>query len=108
MPRVKFQENSYIKNGMTVLVDTENLFVYEVSVFVYYKNYFSLINKKYFSAPNEINGVVGSFFKTPNIQICSELFSAPEQWLIDNEFLKYIKPQKNGKQKTLSNKSSDC
>lgn len=85
---------TYIKNGQTVLVDLLDYFVYETSMYLYYKNYFSLINKKYFSSNKEIQGVVSSFWKNSHIQICSELFSAPETWLIDNGYIKYVKPVK--------------
>ena len=74
------------------------------SVYVYHKNYFSLCKQDYYSCPNEISGVVGSFFKTPYIQICSELFSAPEQWLIDNKFNRYVKPKKIKKIETKTEK----
>lgn len=84
----------YIKNGLTVIADKTNLFVYEVSVYCRYKNYFSLINKKYYSAPNEIPGTVSSFYKNPHTEICCELFSAPLQWLIDNQYQRYVKPDK--------------
>ena len=96
---------TYIKNGQTVLVDSSNLFVYETSVYVYHKNYFSLVNKKYFSSVKEIDKVVGSFWKNKNIQICSELFSAPENWLIDNGYDLYQKPEKIKKVKKI--KSED-
>jgi hypothetical protein len=83
-----------MRHGETVLVEDSNTFVYETSVYLYHKNYFSLCNKKYFSSPKYIEGVIGSFFKTKNIQICSELYAAPEHWLIDNEFTRYVKPEK--------------
>lgn len=94
----------YTRNDQVVYVDPSNLFVYETSVYVYHKNYFSLCKQDYYSCPNEIPGVVGSFFKTPYIQICSELFSAPEQWLIDNKFNRYIKPKKIKKIETKTEK----
>lgn len=95
----------YIKNGQSVMVDSSNLFVYETSVYLYYKRYFSLINKKYFSSIKEIDGVVGSFWKSKHIQICSELFSAPEKWLIDNGYILYqnLKDEKNKKLKNKKN-----
>jgi hypothetical protein len=88
---------TYIKDDLTILVEPSGLFVYESSVYLYHKDYFALCNQKYFSNPREINGVVESFWKTPHIQICSELFAAPEQWLIDNGFTRYTKPKKDEK-----------
>lgn len=91
----------YIKNGHSVLVSSNNLFVYETSVYAYHKRYCSLCNSGYFSSSQEIQGVVDSFFKTPHIQLCTELFSAPEQWLIDNEYIVYSKPTKIVKNKNI-------
>ena len=82
----------YVKDKQTVLVDTS--FIYETCVYLYHKGYFSLINSKFYSSPKEINGVVESFFIKKNVEICSELFAAPEQWLIDNQFTRYVKPTK--------------
>ena len=80
---------TYIKNGQSVIADSSNLFVYETTVLVRFKNYYSMVNKKYYSSPKEIESVVGSFWKNKYTQICSELFSAPEQWLIDNGYVEY-------------------
>jgi hypothetical protein len=90
---------TYIKNGQTVLVDSSHLFVYQTCVYAFYKGYFSLCNSQFYSCHKEIQGVVGSFFKTPHIQICSELFAAPEKWLIDNEYVIYSRPEKISKVK---------
>ncbi len=87
-------EYIYTKDKEFVLVNKENLFVYESSIYLYYKNYFSLCNQKYFSSVKFIEGIVNTFRKTKHIQMCSELFSAPEQWLIDNNYIRYIKPEK--------------
>lgn len=97
----------YTKNGESVLVDIGGSFIYETSVYLYYKNYFSLSNKKYFSSSKPIDGVVGSFFKTKNIQICSELYAAPKQWLIDNEFIRYVIPEKIKKVTNTKSKKDD-
>jgi hypothetical protein len=91
---IKPIEYVYTKNGEFVLVNKENLFVYESSVYLHHKNYFSLCNQTYFISSTFIEGIVSSFRRTKHIQICSELFSAPEQWLIDNEYTRYIKPEK--------------
>lgn len=101
MPKIKVEYKTYVKGGQTVIADPSNSFVYETSVYLVNKGYYSLCNKKYFSSKNYIEGVVSSFNKTRHIQICSELFSAPEQWLIDNEFIRYIKPEKVKRIKTI-------
>lgn len=85
---------AYIKNNQVVLIDSSEMFIYETCIFAYYKGYFSLCNKAYFSSLVEIKGVVECFWKTPHIQICSELFAAPEKWLIGNGYVEYIKPEK--------------
>lgn len=84
----------YTKDKEFVLVDKSNLFIYETSVYLFHKDYYSLCNQAYNSSPKFIEGVVSSFWKNKHIQICSELFAAPEQWLIDNEYTRYIKPEK--------------
>ena len=94
---------TYTKNELAILANPSNLFIYETSVHVHYKNIFYLAKKVYYSTLKEIEGVVGSFYKTPNIQICSELYAAPEKWLIDNKFKRYEKPQKITKSKTKKN-----
>lgn len=103
----EIESELYIKNGEIILVDIGGSFVYETSVYLYYKNYFSLSNKKYFSSPKPIDGVVGSFFKTKNIEICSELYAAPKQWLIDNEFTRCVIPEKIKKVTKVKNKKDD-
>ena len=84
----------YIKGKQTVVLSTNNLFVYESCVYTHYQNYFSLSNKKYFSSKTEIEKIKESFFKTKNIQICNELYAAPEKWLKDNGFIVYVKQLK--------------
>jgi len=84
----------YIKGKQTVILNTNNLFVYESCVYTHYDNYFALSNKKYFTSKTEIEKIKESFFKTKHIQICNELYSAPEKWLIDNGFIVYVKQLK--------------
>lgn len=97
----------YIKDNQTVLVDSDNLFTYESCTYLYHKNYFSICNSKYFSSPKEIEGVVSSFWKNSHMEICSELFSAPEQWLIENNYIRYIKTKPDKKTKTKKIESND-
>lgn len=90
----------YVKNGQSILADPSNMFVYQTLVYANYKGYCSLCNSQYHTSTSEIDGVVGVFNKTPHIQICSELFAAPEFWLIENGFSEYIKPDKTIKSTT--------
>lgn len=94
----------YTKNGLTVIADKSNLFVYEVSVYCRYKNYFSLVNKKYYSSPNEIPGTISSFYKNPHTEICCELFSAPLEWLLENDYKEYVKPDKKQSKNKIKDK----
>jgi hypothetical protein len=89
----------YGKNKKTVIASKFGGFIYECSIFLHYKNYYSQINKKYFSSNLFIENIVESFYITKNIEMCSELYSAPEKWLIDNGYRIYIKPVKKSKKK---------
>ena len=84
----------YVKDKESVLINTNNLFIYHVSIFVYHKKYFSLCNDKYFSSKNEVENLIQSYFINPYIEIYSELFSAPEKWLREQGFRVYVKPEK--------------
>lgn len=86
---------SYLDNH--VLVDNDNLFVYEVSVFVKFKNYFSMVKNTYYSSSKEIKNIVYCYNKTPNVQIITELFSAPKDWLLENNYSLYIPKEKKKK-----------
>lgn len=84
----------YVKDKEAVLINTNNLFVYHISIFAYHKKYFSLCNDKYFSSEKEVKGIIQSFFINPYIEIYSELYSAPEKWLREQGFRVYVKPEK--------------
>lgn len=98
----------YIKDKQAVKVDSCNRFIYEVMVFVYYENIFSMAQHKYFSSETYIENIIESYYKSPNIEICCELYSAPKDWLIDNDFILYVEPEKkkrkNGRQKIKTDK----
>lgn len=85
---------SYIKEGLVILASPSNLFVYETCVYAYYKNMSWLAKREYYTSNKVIEGVVDSFYISKNIQICSELYSAPLKWLTDNKFIKYEKTKK--------------
>lgn len=87
----------YIKDKEVVTINEKGLFVYETQVFVYYDNFFSLTNSEYNTSEFPISNLVKSFWKTPNIQICSNLCSAPEKWLQDNDYIRYIFKKKKKK-----------
>ena len=87
-------EEIYVRNKETAFVNIGNKFVYEVTVFCHYKNYFSIIDRKYFSSNVEISNIVPHFFRDPHTEICAEIYSAPIYWLLENDFVKYVKPDK--------------
>lgn len=95
----------YIKENKAVRVDSCNRFIYEVMVFVWYENIYSMVNHKYFSSEVEIKGVIESYFVTPNIEIYCKMYSAPLQWLIDNDFILYIKPAPKKRKKKNGQKT---
>lgn len=84
----------YIKENQAVLLDNCGRFIYEVFVFVKYKNIFSTVNHRYFSSETEIKNIISSYQYNEFIEIYCELYSAPLKWLLDNEFVVYVKPEK--------------
>lgn len=109
-------EPIYVKKDSYVLVNTNLDFIYQVYVFCYMKNYFSILNTEFYKSRKEIPKVVNSFFVNPHTEIRAELYSAPLSWLLDNNYVRYVKPDKiiknkvksdqNGKPKTTTRKSS--
>lgn len=84
----------YIKDKEAIRPDNCNRFIYEVMVFVWHSGIYSMVNHKYFHSDKEILGVVKSYFVTSEIEIYCELYSAPKQWLIENDYIEYIEPIK--------------
>jgi hypothetical protein len=95
------QENLYIKKDEAVLISKGKQFVYEVSVFCRYKGYFGIIDNKLYSCNLEIPGIVSHFFRDAHTEIVCKLFSAPLSWLLDNDYIKYVKPDKKTIIKTV-------
>ena len=93
--KTMINERTYVKNGLSVI--SFDRFVYVSELFGYYEGSFSLLKKEYFVADKEIPNVVSSFWKTKNLQICGELYAAPEKWLIENGWEKYSPPIKKPK-----------
>lgn len=97
-------ENIYVKGEEAVLVNEGKLFIYEVAVYCHYKNYFGLINKVQYSSTKEIANIVSHFKRDSHTEICCDLFSAPLNWLLENDFIKYVKPDKKIIVKTIKKK----
>lgn len=96
----------YVKNKTSVLIDKENRFIYEVVKCIYYKNIYSVVDNKLYYSEKEIKSIKDSVFVSPNIEITCKLFAAPKDWIINNGFIIWTKPEKkkrNGKQKEVLN-----
>jgi hypothetical protein len=100
----------YIKDNKIVLVDSECRFIYEVLVYVWYDNIFSLANSKIFTSVIEIPNIIESYFIDKHIEFFTFLYAAPKKWLVDNDFIEYIYPEKKKRikkeenEKVMSNK----
>lgn len=104
------------KDKQFVLVNPGKLFIYESLVFCRYKGYFGLIDSKHFSCNHEIPNIVETFFRDAHTEMKCSLLAAPLSWLLENDYIKYVKPdkkkiikivktKKNGKSKTTIGKS---
>lgn len=77
-------------------------FIYESSVFLYYKNYAFLTNSSTYESKEPIP-ISETTFISKNVEIRNEIYQAPLNWLLDNGFREWkprVKPKrkvKNGK-----------
>lgn len=101
-----FERILYVKENQFVFKDTK--FQYESCVFVHFRNYHSVCNTSIFESDTEIKNVVKSYYVTPHIEFTTDLYAAPEEWLIENGFNRYINlkdEKKNVKKKKENVKS---
>jgi len=90
-----YQEEIYHnRNGELVLVNKYNFFVYEVRIFCRYKGYYGLINDVHYSSNVVIPNIVSRFKRDAHSEICCSLLAAPISWLMDNDYILYVKPDK--------------
>ena len=87
-------EPVYFKEKESILVDTCNRFIYEVFIFIIYENIFSMADHRYFSSEIEIPNVVNTTYIDKYTEMDCSLYSAPMSWIIENDFILYIKPEK--------------
>ena len=92
----------YIKDGLTVSVGTS--FIYETTVYFITKNHCMMINSAMYESDVEIKNVVSYFRKSPYVVIYTDLVEAPFEWLIDNGYNEYHKPEKIKKVKQQKSK----
>lgn len=99
-------ESIYVNQKDVVLINLNNTFIYEVSIFCQYNKYYSLIDRKLYSSKQEINGIISHFNRDSHTKIVCLLYSAPLPWLLENGFTKYVKPEKITKTKLIKNDKS--
>jgi hypothetical protein len=102
--KTQLQELIYhnLKTKQSTLVGKK--FLYEVCVNLHYKNYYSQIKKEYYESLVPINNFVESIFINRNVEITCELHTAPIEWLEDNNFIIWTKPEKKKRCKNVSKK----
>ena len=83
------KEEVYLRGHDIALINKNNEFVYEVSVFCKIKNYYSLINRALYTSKKELS-IVRTFQYNGYTIIRADLYSAPFWWLLENRFTKYI------------------
>ena len=84
---------NYVKDKS--IIQENDRFIYVTEIYLYRdNNYFSLVRKDYYASNVEIPNVVPSFWKTKNIEICSELYAAPLSWILANGYEIHIQKEK--------------
>lgn len=99
MPRTVYE-----KDNQFIYVDDCNRFIYERYIFVRFENLFSTADYQRYSSDVEIKGIIKHIYIGSYIEIVSELISAPLRWLIDNDFVVYVKPEKKKRKYTKKKK----
>ena len=99
MKSYKDEREAYIKNDEVVYVG--NSFIYEVSIYSYFKNYYSLINSTSYESPVVIRNIVRSFFINKHTEMCCELYQATLEYLLENGY----EPQTDTNQRRLKQPS---
>ena len=94
----------YVKGDESALINYSGQFVYEVSVYINFQDTLSLARHSLFYSDKPIDKIVRFFKYSKYIEVFCDLYSAPEKWLLDNEFVLFVKPEKIKKdeQKSLS------
>lgn len=93
-----FRGNNYI------FINLNNHFIYEVSVYCRFKKYFSRVNNVLFISKKELS-IVPTFNVNANTIIRCELYSAPFEWIKENDYKLYVPPEK--KSKIIKNKENE-
>ena len=85
-------EEVYVKGNSSLLISDR--FVYEVTVHCYFENYYCIVNTVMFESDVLIEKMVESYFLNKHTQISCELFSAPEEYIKEEEYKLWVKPPK--------------
>jgi len=93
----------YVNKGQGILLDIEGRFIYEVSVHVIFNGVFILVNSTLYASKTEILNTIETYPINKHIELCCSIYAAPKNWLIDNNFVPYIKKVKIKKIKTSKN-----
>lgn len=99
-------DDIFVKRKSAVKINDNNQFIYEVSIHCSFKNYFCVANSEMYVSDIEIKNIVKRFKIDNNITIVCELYSAPLWWLIEEGYVKYVKPIKKVKIKSSKNELS--
>lgn len=89
----------YVKGKHALLVSKR--FVYEVTVCCYYENYYFIASTTMFESDIFIEKLVESYFINKHVEISSELYSAPKDFIdeegYEQEVIPVKKPRKSKK-----------
>lgn len=97
---MKSSSDIYYKGSESAVVGDK--FIYESSVYTYFKNYVFLTNSAIYESDVPIK-IVESTFVSKHVEIRCELKQAPLDWLIENGF-EIWKPKPKKKRKVKNGK----
>ena len=95
---------TYIKDSKIVFAGSS--FIYETFVYLRTKQQCMVVNSARYESITEIPNIVEYYRKSPYIEINSQLVEAPEQWLLDNRYVEYHKPEKIKRVRKPKNKEN--
>lgn len=95
-------EELYIKDSE--IIEVGDSFIYETFVYLRTKRRYMVVNSARYESFKPINNIVKNFRKTSNITITTELLYAPKNWLIEEGYVRYYKPEKMKRVKKLKEK----
>lgn len=88
--------------GKIVRVDKEGRFVYESMIYIWFDNIVSMNDHKWYFCYTEIKNVIESYYINNHIELYTVLYSAPKDWLIENGYNVYIKPEKKKRKRKVN------